>query len=240
MSFKLTLGAVATSLVLSLGVAAPSAHASLRTLFLLDEQAEFLAPDFGVSMGTVVVESNDPDTNLSGVKVAPQDRKQLLLDTFAGVDEFGFAYSSFEYSFTASSAGTYAFRYNFLTAQFGDDASDDFFLVDLYDEFGDITELVYESALTSTLIDALPLPQTGLKQVSFDVAAGDYTLNFLVGTEQSAACAESNFDCIPTYAVVYGAPEPSSMALAALGLFGAGAVARRARRRASGEEPVSA
>ncbi len=60
MSFKLALGAVATALVLSLGVAVPSVHASPSPIFLLDGQTVGQSPDFGVSTGTVVVESNDP------------------------------------------------------------------------------------------------------------------------------------------------------------------------------------
>jgi hypothetical protein len=229
--FKRSLTALAAAL--TLGLAAASAHADAVSLLNFDADAAaapLAPPSTGASAGLVLVE-DDAANNLSGV--APWVFKsQLLLETALGETDPNSprftSYSGWSFSFDAVAGTTYAYTYNFFSNLGLTDVETADFFVLVDDGFGAV-DFVSHASDDGSLVAGGPLAyQTGVQRREFTaLTSGPYTFSAFVGTSQ-VGCLDAT-DCIPSFAVINGVPEPGTFALAGLALFGI--VAPRLRRR---------
>ena len=229
-----SLKALSAALGLVASISTAPALAAGAPLFIFDSADLYLTPSIGTVQGLAVVD----DGLLAGN--TPWGRPyQLLMDsqglalgdpalTFLGAIPFPTnvpeALTIYQYGFTAAIATTYQFTYNFLT-NFGAGTAGDFFHAALFNAANAQTELAYADTISSGLFasSSLYLFETGYKVVEFTVAAGTYTAQFILGTDQ-AGCVIPAGTCIPTGVVLNSVPEPTTLALVALAVLG---VARR-------------
>lgn len=229
--FKRSLTALAAAL--TLGFAAASAQAGAVGLLNFDADAAvapLAPPSSGSTTGTVLVE-DDGAGNVSGV--APWVfESQLLLETVLGATDPNSprftSYSGWSYIFDAVAGTTYAFTYDFFTNLGKNDTETADFFVLVDDGFG-VVDFASHASDDGSLVAGGPLAyHTGVQRREFTaLTSGQYTFSAFVGTSQLGCVDASN--CIPSFAVINGVPEPGTFALAGLALFGI--VAPRLRRR---------
>lgn len=230
-SFSAAIGLVA---VLSSG----TATALPVALFDFENQALFSTPNFGTIGGLAIVE----DGTLSLSPPTGNRKQQLLLDTQGTSDFTGIkgtytvpspalAISYFQYGFSVAAMTTFQFSYNFLTNQ--NSAGGDYFVGALFNAANVQTNLFAESARGSALMASSSgyLFETGAKFLEFTVGPGSYTTEFILGTNQQGCLTGGT--CIPSGALLNSVPEPTTLALVALAIFGA--ASSRVRSKAAAQ-----
>lgn len=214
-------------------LSAGTATAAATKLFNFDNEVQYAAPSFGTSVGTVLVD----DGSLTGVS---PPGKHLLLDTqgtgnFSGlrgnysVPAPAASISYFQFSFTVAAPTTFYFYYNFLTSTSLGDG--DFFVGALFNASNAQTNLFSETSSTALLDSASGyLYESGIRYKEFSVAAGSYTTEFVVGTNQ-AGCLNFGL-CLPSAGQLNYVSEPVSIALVGLALLGLASPLSRRKAKA--------